>query len=219
MGGTIERRAFAITAIVAVVAAGGLAPAAASGKSTATSTSPTGTASTATSIPASRVAAEAVWGISNGKTYVKILKGTQVAQPNFSAAANRSTVAGSRTAGPAVASATTACHDYISDVTLGAGVFHWQTEETCIGSYGWHKINTQLWRSSWSGPRGYGSWAQSRESVDEYINEYWGINCNAGHGYYDYYPVMRGYASGIGSGPTLRSNNQLNQKNCGTGPP
>ncbi|MEU5438444.1 hypothetical protein AB0G73_34540 [Streptomyces sp. NPDC020719] len=120
--------------------------------------------------------------------------------------------------GPAAAS----CSVYISDVSfLGSGAnawFQWETSQACSGSYGSQKLQTQMWRSSWSGPRGYNNWHSTGLTTSNFIDFGWSTDCNDGGGTYTYYPVMQGYASGIGWGPKTRSNNDL-RKGCGTRSP
>ena len=53
---------------------------------------------------------------------------------------------------------------------------------------------------------------------NSFISQNWSIGCNYGTSYYTYYPVMYGWSTGTGQGPTIRSNNQLNA-HCGTTPP
>lgn len=120
------------------------------------------------------------------------------------------------------AAAAAICSVYISDVAFyGAGAsayFQWETSQACSGSYGSQKLQTQMWRSSWSGPRGYDSWHGTSSTTSSFIDYGWSVDCNDGAGTYDYYPVMQGYASGIGWGPKTRADNQL-RKNCGTNAP
>ncbi|MFH0520963.1 hypothetical protein ACHBTE_27765 [Streptomyces sp. M41] len=114
------------------------------------------------------------------------------------------------------------CSVYISDVKfLGGGAnawFQWETSQACSGSFGSQKLQTQMWRSSWSGPRGYHDWRGTRSTTNQFIDYGWSSDCNDGGGTYTYYPVMKGYASGIGWGPTTRSDNEL-RKGCGTREP
>lgn len=121
-----------------------------------------------------------------------------------------------------VASATAICSVYISDVSFhgaGAGAwFQWETSQACSGSFGSQSLQTQMWRSSWSGPRGYNNWHGRGQTSNSFIDYGWSTDCNDGGGTYTYYPVMQGYASGIGWGPTTRSNNDL-RKGCGTTSP
>lgn len=169
-----------------------------------------------TSVPAraapagqvSEVVASATWGIAGGKPFVKVTKGT-VATPYRQSAsiADRSVVA----------AASGSCTEDISDVRRSGG-FYWSTSQICSGHFGAQDMKTQMWRSSWSGPRGYSSWAYypakglySRSK----ISRNWTIACHNGKGYYNYYPVMQGYASSLGSGPVIRSANQLNHQDCG----
>ncbi|MFJ4013876.1 hypothetical protein [Streptomyces sp. NPDC090026] len=120
------------------------------------------------------------------------------------------------------AAAAARCSVYISDVSFrgaGAGAyFQWETSQACSGSYGSQKLQTQMWRSSWSGPRGYDSWKSTPSTTGNFIDYGWSVDCNDGGGTYTYYPVMKGYASGIGWGPTTRSDNEL-RKSCGTNAP
>jgi hypothetical protein len=152
----------------------------------------------------STVVASATWGVSNGKSFVRVTKGVVVGQyrPNAVAASG-------------------SCTETISNVTRSGG-FYWSTSQLCSGYFGAQDMKTQMWRSSWSGPRGYGSWAYYPSSgllSQSYIQRYWTIACNNGKGYYNYYPVMQGYASSLGSGPVIRSGNQLNNQDCGPYPP
>ncbi|MBB5122084.1 hypothetical protein AF335_08580 [Streptomyces eurocidicus] len=125
-----------------------------------------------------------------------------------------------RPAAPAAPAAR--CSVYISDVAFhgaGAGAwFQWETSQACSGSFGSQKLQTQMWRSSWSGPRGYNNWHGTDATSNNFIDFGWSSDCNDGGGTYTYYPVMQGYASGIGWGPTTRSNNDL-RKGCGTRAP
>ncbi|WP_158717032.1 hypothetical protein [Streptomyces rimosus] len=111
---------------------------------------------------------------------------------------------------------------YISDVSFhGAGAstyFQWVTSQACSGSFGSQKLQTQMWRSSWSGPRGYNNWHGTGLTSRSFIDYGWSTDCNDGGGTYTYYPVMQGYASGIGWGPKTRSDNEL-RKGCGTRSP
>ncbi|MGW3665636.1 hypothetical protein [Streptomyces sp. NPDC005141] len=75
-----------------------------------------------------------------------------------------------------------------------------------------------MWRSSWSGPRGYNNWHGTGLTANSFIDYGWSTDCNGGGGTYTYYPVMQGYASGIGWGPKTRSDNEL-RKGCGTRSP
>ncbi|WP_129308948.1 hypothetical protein [Streptomyces sp. L2] len=124
-------------------------------------------------------------------------------------------------AGHAVPAAAS-CSVYISDVSFhgaGAGAwFQWETSQACSGSFGSQKLQTQMWRSSWSGPRGYNNWHGTGLTSNNFIDYGWSTDCNDGGGTYTYYPVMQGYASGIGWGPKTRSNNDL-RKGCGTRSP
>ena len=78
---------------------------------------------------------------------------------------------------------------------------------------------TQMWRSSWLGPVGYGGWANTELSFENFVSQNWSIACNYGTGMYNYYPVMYGYASNLGDGPTIRSDNELDGDHCGANPP
>jgi hypothetical protein len=181
-----------------------LAPPALAGGSTAPV--PVGAAASAGHI--SKVVASATWGVSNGKPFVKITKGTIVGHYKPSAL---------KVDHANVPAASGNCTEDISNVTRSGG-FYWSTSQICSGHFGAQDMKTQMWRSSYSGPRGYTSWAYypasglySRSS----ISQNWTIACNNGRGYYDYYPVMQGYASSLGSGPVIRSGNQLNHQDCG----
>ena len=121
-----------------------------------------------------------------------------------------------------VAPAAASCSVYISDVSFhgaGAGAwFQWETSQACSGSFGSQKPQTQMWRSSWSGPRGYNNWHGTGLSSSSFIDYGWSTDCDDGGGTYTYYPVMQRYASGIGWGPKTRSDNDL-RKGCGTRSP
>ena len=114
------------------------------------------------------------------------------------------------------------CSVYISDVSFhgaGAGAwFQWETSQACSGSFGSQKLQTQMWRSSWSGPRGYNDWHGTGLTSNSFIDYGWSTDCDDGGGTYTYYPVMQDYASGIGWGPKTRSDNEL-RKRCGTRSP
>jgi len=116
-----------------------------------------------------------------------------------------------------VPSLAASCSVYISDLGLSSH-FYWETAQFCSGAFGTQQIHTQIFRSSWSGPRGYGAWAYTPTTSSSTLDYNWTIGCHSGGGYYNYYAVMYGYASGIGSSPATRSNNTLNSRNCGTGP-
>ncbi len=126
-------------------------------------------------------------------------------------------------AAPVQAAVVTGCSEYISNLQLlGAGAsayFQWETSQTCVGAYGTQSLRTQLWRSSWSGPRGYDSWSSwTKPSGNSIIDWGWSADCSDGGGTYVYYPVMQGKATGVGQGPTLRSQNSL-KENCGPNAP
>ncbi|MET4668862.1 hypothetical protein ABID94_001725 [Streptomyces sp. PvR018] len=120
------------------------------------------------------------------------------------------------------AAAAAKCSIYISDVSFrGSGAnawFSWETSQVCSGSYGSQRIETQMWRSSWSGPRGYDVWHGTKSTTKSFIDYGWSVDCNDGGGTYTYYPVMKGFATGVGSSPTTRADNEL-RKNCGTNAP
>ena len=83
------------------------------------------------------------------------------------------------------------------------------------GFYGLQFVSTQMWRSSWSGPRGYSAWVSSHTTSAAVLGPiYWNVYCNNGKGYYDYYPVVQGYASRLGWGPTVRTSNDFHY-DCG----
>lgn len=113
--------------------------------------------------------------------------------------------------------ASATCTVYISDVYVAYNNdFKWETNQFCSGSFGQQYHRTQMWRSSWSGPRGYGGWGTTPLTTATSQPRTWTIRCGSG-GTYDYYPVIEGYASAIGYSPTTRSNNQL-RRSCGTSP-
>ncbi|MGW3913032.1 hypothetical protein ACWEBX_16135 [Streptomyces sp. NPDC005070] len=123
------------------------------------------------------------------------------------------------------APATAGCSVYISDVSFhgaGAGAwFQWETSQACsgsFGSFGSQKLQSQMWRSSWSGPRGYNDGHGTGLTSNSFIDYGWSTDCNDGGGTDTYYPVMQGDASGIGWGPKTRSDNEL-RKGCGTSSP
>lgn len=118
----------------------------------------------------------------------------------------------------AVQAASAVCSVFISDVSffIGQG-FDWETSQTCSGAFGEQRHRTQMWRSSWSGPRGYGNWSQwTPWTVGSFVSRHWNIACGGG-GTYDYYPVVVGTSSVIGSSPAVRSDNHEREP-CGTSP-
>lgn len=152
----------------------------------------------------STVVASADWGTAGGKAWYRVNKGALIAAPT-----NASEV---RTA-----PASTFCHEEISNVTLGGAgpAFRWSTEQICTGNFAPQSLKTQLWRSSWSGPRGYSAWSYTSLTWSTQLGPiYWSIICHVHAGYYDYYPVMQGTSS-FGSGPVVRSANTLTQQPCG----
>lgn len=120
---------------------------------------------------------------------------------------------------PTVQAASAVCTVYISDVAFSIPQgFTWETAQICSGAFGLQRQRTQMLRSSWSGPRGYGPWtAWTPWSSNSFESYNWGIGCGSG-GTYDYYPVMQGEATAIGVSPTVRSDNQEDQIACGTAP-
>jgi hypothetical protein len=199
----------ATAAIVAgvVVAAGASAAVASSGSSAPQSVARG---------PVSQVVAEATWGVQNGKPFMRLVKGQLVGRYNLN-----SIKVSANTPVPSAAAAAASCTEYISNVSkaLGDVPFYWVTQQTCTGAFGYQWMSTQMWRSSYRGPLGYGGWATTPEQTASEISRNWDIGCNYGTGSYTYYPVMYGAALNIGQGPTIRSANQINTANCGTTPP
>ncbi|MGI8447923.1 MAG: hypothetical protein ACR2MP_12240 [Streptosporangiaceae bacterium] len=158
-----------------------------------------------------RAAAAAEWGVTNGKPWYKILKGTQVGKYTPNPPALRPTAL------PAV---TTYCHEQVDNISLSGRTFYWDTWQECFGNYGLQDMRTQMWRSSWSGWRGYGAWTPDTPSPPtsaSYIFDNWTLGCGSG-GKYDYTAAMSGWASQIGRGPNIRAANTLRQYYCGTSP-
>lgn len=115
----------------------------------------------------------------------------------------------------ATATASWSCTAYISDVYIYYnGDFRWRTNQFCSGTFGYQRHRTQLWRSSWSGPRGYTYWWYTPWTRDSDQPRTWNARCGSG-GTYTYHPVVQGEAT-YGNGPILRSNNEL-IRSCGTG--
>jgi hypothetical protein len=163
---------------------------------------------------ASNVVASADWGVANGVPWYHVTKGQLVAPPVFAA---DPTVVASADRGSRSAAASAACHEEISNVSYlqSPTRFAWRTEQICTGSFSPQWLKTQLWRSSWSGPRGYSGWGITSDTSSTQLGPIsWGINCNSGKGYYDYYAVVQGHAS-FGYGPQVRSDNTLTSRNCG----
>jgi hypothetical protein len=160
--------------------------------------------------------ASATWGVQDGKPFFHVTKGKLVG--SYKAVNAQPNADGTQAVTPDV---TASCTEYISDLSIDADVFHWYASQTCYGAFGEQEYKTQLWRSSWSGPRGYTSWGYDPGggslSSQSTIGEEWGTPCDTSGGYYDYYPVISGYATNIGTGPTVRSENQLDLY-CGTAP-
>jgi hypothetical protein len=159
-------------------------------------------------VPAvSRIVAEVTYGIANGKPFVHVLKGQIVGTYKLSEI----------TAIPAAAAL---CTEYISDVSKANGnqPFKWETAQVCTGSFGDQYMATTMMRSSYSGPRAYGSKRFSDTTSKSTINVNWSLACHYGTGEYNYFPEMYGYATGAGQGPTIRSDNTLEDAHCGTTP-
>ena len=154
------------------------------------------------------IGAEATYGIKNGHPYMQLIKGRIVGKYKLSEIKHAARLA----------AANIVCTEYISDVSkvTGAHPFTWETQQTCTGPYYQQRMHTQMWRSSYSGPRGYGQWAATAWSGNGFISKNWTETCNYGTGLYTYYPVMYGeYRNGGGGvGPTIRSDNQLDA-HCG----
>lgn len=118
---------------------------------------------------------------------------------------------------PAATRSWSVCTVYISDVYIYySNDFRWRTNQWCSGAFGVQRHRTQMWRSSWSGPRGYGSWAYTNWTSNFDDPKVWGLRCGSG-GTYTYYPVVQGEATAIGSSPIVRADNQL-RRSCGTSP-
>ena len=171
--------------------------------------------------------ASADWGVANGKPWFHVTKGAlvepwrdasgQVVSDGVPVGVSLQSVR--RPSKTKItrqsATATAACHEEISDLALNGLTFSWTTEQTCSGLFINQRLQTQIWRSSWSGPRGYTTWTTSGTTTSSYLRQGWTSNCNNGGGSYDYYGVMQGYATAIGWGPKVRSANTLNHFNCG----
>lgn len=116
-----------------------------------------------------------------------------------------------------VQAASAVCSVYVSDVAFFIGFgFDWETAQTCSGAFGEQGHRTQLWRSSWSGLRGYSSWVWTGWTVASFQSQQWNIACGGG-GTYDYFPVVQGTSSVIGSSPIVRADNHEREP-CGTSP-
>lgn len=177
-----------------------------------------GAASAATAGPApqaaagsgtiTRIVAEAIWGVADGKPFMHLIKG-QFARPY---------TPGRGTATP---EASAVCTEYISNVSKqnGRHPFKWETQQTCTGPFGDQYMATQMLRSSYRGYIGYGGWAYSRHSSSSFISENWSIGCNYGKGEYNYFPQMYGWSVGTGQGPAIRSDNEIDGAHCGPNPP
>jgi hypothetical protein len=148
------------------------------------------------------------YGIVNGKPFAHVIKGQLVGKYQLSGI----------TATP---DQTVRCTEYISDVSKENGnhPFKWETMQTCSGPFGDQYMATQMWRSSYLEPVGYGGWAYSPHTSNGFTSENWSIGCNYGKGEYNYYPVMYGWTVGLGQGPTIRSDNTLDNDHCGPNPP
>ena len=113
------------------------------------------------------------------------------------------------------------CSLYLGYINGGAAGFRWKTDQICSGYYGAIETKTQIWRSSWSGPRGYSPWIlYPSVSAGLYygpeLTVNWSVGCSLGGGYYDYNGVAQGYASQLGWSVVVQSTNKLSQLNCGT---
>ena len=107
------------------------------------------------------------------------------------------------------------CSLYISNTWLNrTATFENETSQTGSGFYGAAYQLYQVWRSSWSGPRGYSAWGNSATTTAPYQDIYWNTRCHWGGGTYDYYGVIQGYASQLGWGPQVMAENTL-RKPCG----
>lgn len=172
---------------------------------TGQSDAPVGSPSSLQVIP--KAAASATWGVRNGKPFYHASKGALVGRyvPDI----------------PKVGSATPAvrqCTEYISDVSFSGGKFKWTTRNTCYQGAVGMDIHSQMLRSSYRGDLGYSAWAiypaeGLYHGTQLVVN--WTIGCSSGKGFYNYHPIMYAYSEGFGTGPTIRSNNQLNHVDCG----
>ena len=99
---------------------------------------------------------------------------------------------------------------------LGITDFVWFYEQTCIGNFVVQDVSTQLWRSSWSGPRGYSGWVTypDQPTTNSYFSTYFYVRCNHERGFYDYYPVADGWSEGAGRAPRVNPGYQL-REDCG----
>jgi hypothetical protein len=145
------RMLLAALTIVAVMVTAGSAQA---------STSQARTPATARNSSAGGVLAAADWGVdASGKPWFRVGSGTLVERPsNLATFAAVATAARSARAAPAWH-----CHEEIDGFYVGGAgpSFRWWTEQVCTGPFKRQDLKTQLWRSSWSGPRGYGPWEYS----------------------------------------------------------
>ena len=137
----------------------------------------------------------------------------QNSAPSFGAAAQTTAASVS----PAATAAS--CTETLTGFTYSTKTFSWNTDQVCTGAFGEQNQTTQMWRSSWSGPRGYGNWAATALTAANIKTYYRNIACNSGKGKYVYYPVMQGYATNIGWGPEVKSAYSLGKFDCETEPP
>ena len=190
--------------------AGGFAGAAlvAASATTAGASTPGSAPQPVVGVAASQIVAEATYGIVNGKPFVHVIKGQIVGTYKLSEI----------TASP---DAPANCTEYISNVSKENGdhPFKWETAQFCSGAFGDQYMATQMTRSSWDGPRAYGSQSFSPITSNSSTSVHWSLGCNYGTGEYDYFPEMYGWNSGSGQGPTIRSDNTLDDDHCGTNPP
>ncbi|WP_439033251.1 hypothetical protein [Gordonia terrae] len=152
------------------------------------------------------------WGTEpNGQRWFVIDKGT------LSAAPANSRQLQAPPAGPGTRQVVTSCRNELTEFELlGITDFVWFYEQTCIGNFVVQDVSTQLWRSSWSGPRGYSGWVTypDQPTTNSYFSSYFYVRCNHERGFYDYYPVADGWSEGAGRAPRVNPGYQL-REDCG----
>ncbi|MFD5986809.1 hypothetical protein [Streptomyces cyaneofuscatus] len=57
-----------------------------------------------------------------------------------------------------------------------------------------------------------------KSTTKSFIDDGWSVDCNDGGGTYTHHPVRKGFATGVGSSPATRTDNEL-RKNCDTQAP
>ena len=161
-----------------------------------------------------RVIASADWGVgADGQPWFVVNKGQLIDAP-----AGAKQLPAKPPTDTARVAAAAGCHEEITEFELdGITEFSWFTEQICTGTFGVQDLSTQIRRSSWRGLLNYTNWSTYPEepSPNPYISSYWTVGCNWEHGFYDYVGIIKGWAEGVGSGPTVRTENTIEQADCG----